>query len=292
MLYVLLLALCALFSPEMIAQAKKSSSSRSSSSSSSSASAPEFVILILSYNNEKYVWDNMRWGCHQKSTKPYKVICVNDCSTDRTGELMEQYVREHGLESMVTIIHNTENKGMTRNTYETIHNYIEDHKVVVKYDGDDKLANDNVLLRLEKEYKKGHVWLTYGQAIRIPGGELLSKRIPDDVFYDRTHRQWGFSSIALRSFKAGLFKKIRQEDLMHEGKYYKMSGDEAYMFPMLEMSSPVDDDGKIHAVFIPDILYFYNVVNPLNDHNLNKKMQTDMAKIIRSKQPYRPIVTL
>lgn len=276
----------------MAKQPAKKKSSHSYSSSSSHASAPEFVLLILSYNNEKYVWDNMRWGCHQKSTKPYKVICVNDCSSDRTGELMEQYVREHKLESMVTIIHNTERKGMTRNTYETIHNHIEDHKVVVKYDGDDKLASDNVLMRLETEYKKPHVWLTYGQAIRIPGGELLSKRIPDDVFFDCSHRKYGFTSIALRTFKAGLFKKIKQEDLMHEGKYYTMSGDEAYMFPMLEMCSPVDDNGTIHAVFIPDVLYFYNVVNPLNDHNVNKKMQTDLARIIRSKPAYQPLWSL
>ena len=105
MLYVVLFALCALFSPEALAKSSKKKSS---------GPTPEFVLLILSYNNEKYVLENMRWACHQKSTKPYKVICVNDCSKDRTGELMEQYVREHKLESMVTIIHNTENKGITQ----------------------------------------------------------------------------------------------------------------------------------------------------------------------------------
>ncbi len=280
MLYLILLALCAAINPSLWAETK-------------AKAQPEFVILVLSYNNEKYVRDNMRWVCYQNSSRPYQVICVNDCSSDKTGELMEKYVREHSdMKAEVKIIHNTERKGMTRNTYETIHDHISDHKIVVKCDGDDVLANNNVLMRLEKEYKKPHIWLTYGQAVRIPGGELLSKKIPEQVFFENSHRKWGFTAVALRTFKAKLFKKIKKEDLMHEGRFYWMSGDEAYMFPMLEMSSPVDKNGINHTVFIPNILYFYNVVNPLNDHAVNKPLQTELAKIIRSKPSYKPIAEL
>jgi len=254
--------------------------------------APEFVLLVLSYNNEKYVVDNLKSICHQDYDIPYEIICVNDCSTDKTGELMETYVREHNLEDKVTIIHNEERKGMTRNTYETIHNHIPDHKIVVKVDGDDVLANNRVLKRLRKEYSNPDIWLTYGQAIRIPGGELLSQKIPSKVFYELSHRKWGFSAVALRTFKAGLFKKIKKEDLIHKGEFFAMSGDEAYMFPMLEMCSPIDSEGINHTVFIPEILYFYNVANPLNDHTLNKKLQSDLAKVIRAKPSYNPITTL
>ena len=40
--------------------------------------APEFVILITSYNNEKYAEANLASVCHQRSTKPYTIIYVND----------------------------------------------------------------------------------------------------------------------------------------------------------------------------------------------------------------------
>ncbi len=278
--YIVMLALCAMVSPELLA---------SSRTSSGKQEVPEFVLLVLSYNNEKYVLNNMKSICHQHSTRPYQIVCVNDCSTDRTGELMEEYVRKHDLQSMVKIIHNEKRMGMTQNTYNTIHNHIQDHKIVVKVDGDDTLANDNVLLRLEKAYKNPDIWLTYGQAIRIPGGELLSEKIPDEVFYNCSHRKWGFTSIALRTFKAGLFKKIKKEDLMHEGEFFVMSGDEAYMFPMLEMCSPVDANGVNHTVFIKQILYFYNVSNPLNDHHINRKLQSGLAKVIRARPAYKPI---
>lgn len=282
MFYVIVLALCAALCPQIIAKDTKRKND----------AKPEFVLLVLSYNNEKWVRDNLKSICYQNSSRPYQIICVNDCSKDRTGELIEEYVRENNLQNKVKIIHNPQRMGMTQNTYNTIHNHIPDHKIVVKVDGDDVLANDNVLLRLEKEYKNPDIWLTYGQAIRIPGGELLSKKIPDHVFYEGSHRKWGFTSIALRTFKAGLFKKVKREDLMHEGQFFPMSGDEAYMFPMLEMASPIDEDGINHTVFIPQILYFYNVANPLNDHNVNRKLQDSLADVIHAKTPYKPIEKL
>lgn len=182
MLYIIIVALCALLCPELCAK----------NWSRKASAEPEFVILVLSYNNEKYVADNMKWVCHQNSSRPYQVICVDDCSSDKTGELMEQYVHEHDdIKAEVKIIHNSERKGMTRNTYETIHDHISDHKIVVKCDGDDVLASNNVLIRLEKEYKKPHIWLTYGQAVRLPGGELVSTKVPEKVFRKACHPQMG-----------------------------------------------------------------------------------------------------
>lgn len=53
-----------------------------------------------------------------------------------------------------------------------------------------------------------------------------------------------------------------------------MAWDLALMLPMLEMS------GK-HAVFIRDVLYLYNRSNPLNDHKVNVKLQSNCAEYAR-----------
>ena len=122
----------------------------------------EFVIVIPSFNNEKWARDNLQSACHQLSSRPYEIICINDASSDRTGELMDEYVKEKNLGSRVKVINNQVNMGGVANIYNTVHEYIADHKVVVLLDGDDMLAHDEVLLCLEKYYSDPGVLMTYG----------------------------------------------------------------------------------------------------------------------------------
>ena len=42
---------------------------------------------------------------------------VDDCSTDRTGQIMDNYVSENHLEDRVTVIHNPKRIGMLENIY-------------------------------------------------------------------------------------------------------------------------------------------------------------------------------
>ncbi len=65
-----------------------------------------------------------------------------------------------------------------------------------------------------------------------------------------------------------------------------MTWDMAFMFPMLEMSA------KKHFHFISDILYIYNVNNPINDHRVNSQLQNDLDKYIRAMPPYAPLDNL
>ena len=258
-----------------------------------SANDIEFVIVILSYNNEKWAKDNLKSVCHQKSSKPYQVICVNDCSTDKTKEIMDKYVRKHNLESFVTVIHNEQRMGAMANWYNTIHSFIPDHKVVVAVDGDDVLAHNEVLLQLENRYADPDIWMTYGSVLSIPGGHTkMSEAIPRDVLLNRDVRTYPFKSQHLRTFKAGLFKKIKKEDCMYEGNFVPMTCDQAFMFPMLEMCAPIDENAKNHSVFIPEILYIYNFANPINDYQVCYDLQYRMGVYIRNLPSYEPLESL
>ena len=42
----------------------------------------------------------------QQEYENYHVIIIEDASTDRTGELIDQYVEEHQLSSKIKVIHN------------------------------------------------------------------------------------------------------------------------------------------------------------------------------------------
>ena len=252
----------------------------------------EFVIVVLSYNNEnKWAERNLDSLINQRTSRPYRIICVNDCSSDKTGAIMDNYVKKHKLpESFVKLIHNKKRVGALANLYNTVHEQCKDHEVVVLMDGDDALAHRNILARLEKEYSDPDLWLTYWQFVFYPGAqwgtvfeitrEQLEKRLVRTIPYVSQH---------LRTFKAGLFKKIQKEHLMANGEFFSMNADMATMIPMLEMCAPKDASSPMHCKFIPDILYIYNYVNPISDFRVDRPLQLELEKVIRAIKPYEPL---
>lgn len=262
---------------------------------------PEFVILVTSYNNEKYVQRNLDSLMNLRSTNPYSIICVNDGSSDRTGALMDEYGRKHKLDdSFYTVVHNKQRTGSAlENIYNTVHTMIPNDKIVVCVDGDDTLSCTAVLERLEREYRNPNVWMTFGRFVVVPAGEFWSLcwGYPEEVIKERSFRQHHNVPSHLKTFRAALFKKIRKEDLIdpHTGGFYLKAWDMAMMFPLLEMCAPRDASGVNHSVFIDDmVLYVYNFDNPINDARVGagREDQIKLDRYIRSLPPYKPLETL
>ena len=87
----------------------------------------------------------------------------------------------------------------------------------------------------------------------------------------------------MRSFKYKLWKQINLDDLKDaHGNFYEMAWDLAFMFPMLEMSG---DRWK----YVKEVLYCYNLTNPLNDHKVDHTKQLRMDAEIRNKIKYSKI---
>ncbi len=266
-------------------------------SASSLFATPEFVILVTSFNNEKYAERNLDSIVNQRSTKPYQIICVDDGSSDRTGEIMDTYAERHGYDkSFLTVIHNKKQVGSAlENIYNTVHNHIADDKVVVCIDGDDTLSFSGVLKRLEQEYENPAIWMTYGRFVVIPKGQFWTAcwGYPEEVIQERSFRKHPNVPSHLKTFKAKLFMQIRKEDLIdNDGRFYRKAWDMAMLFPMLEMCAPYE--GENHSSFIADtVMYVYNFENPIGDcvTGRDKQVQLD-SSIRRAKQPYEPLEDL
>ncbi|HEY9838671.1 MAG TPA: hypothetical protein V6D27_17445, partial [Vampirovibrionales bacterium] len=85
----------------------------------------------------------------------------------------------------------------------------------------------------------------------------------------------------LRTFKYLLWRNIKLEDLQDEnGNFYRMAGDLATMFPMLEMAAE-------RSRFIPETLLIYNRSNPLNADKIDGNLQLAIDQKIRSSQKYQ-----
>jgi glycosyltransferase involved in cell wall biosynthesis len=243
-----------------------------------------FVIVVPSYNNSEWVEKNLRSLFEQKYDN-YRVIYIDDASTDSTLEQVEMLISALPQGHRVTLVHNHENRGAVENIYRAVHS-CEDHEIVLLCDGDDWLAHDRVLEQLNHVYSDPSVWLTFGSYIEYPSYGYtvanFSHEIPQQVIrnnkirsYSKKH--WAMSH--LRGFYASLFKKIRLEDLMEDGRYYDAAYDLAFMIPMAEM-------GGEHIRFLPEISYIYNRANALNDNKVRAKRQQAVASRILSLSSY------
>lgn len=155
---------------------------------------------------------------------------------------------------------------------------------IVTLDGDDWFAHNNVLAVVNKYYTRYNASLTYGQFEQYPMSTISKfKALPQHIITKASYRGYPWQTSHLRIFYAWLFKNIKKEDLMYEGKFFPMAWDLAFMFPMLEMSGT-------HSKFIAQVLYIYNMQNPINDHKVNGQLQKKLDRFIRSKAKY-PLLT-
>jgi glycosyltransferase involved in cell wall biosynthesis len=252
------------------------------------ASAPtiqrRIVIVIASYNNADWYERNLISVCNQDYDN-YRVIYINDCSPDGTGELVRQFLRDHNKESLVELRDNPERRRALRNLYDAIIS-CDDDEIIALVDGDDALYFPGVLRTINDAYADPEVWLTYGQFICYPSNAPgFNREIPREVIESNSIRTHNPQPSHLRTFYAKLFKMIDVEDFMYEGDFFPMTYDLAMMLPMMEMAG-------YHHKFIPDILYIYNDANPINDHKVSKELQQKLDQIIRSRKPYQKLDSL
>ena len=239
------------------------------------------VIFIPSYNNEKWCQKNLLSTIQNYSN--YRIIYVDDCSTDSTALEVEHFKQDFPDHApKVTFIKNNTRKGVVANAYAVI-SECKDEEIIVSLDGDDFLYNEHVLEKINQVYSSSpNIWLTYGSITTWPHDAPVFKThmIPNEFIesFDGI-RRWPYVAGHLRTFYARLFKKIRKESLLYNNEFYSMAGDIAIMTPMMEMAR------ERHA-FIPDILYIYNTSNPLSDHNVNRKLQLDLHNYIQELAPY------
>jgi len=240
------------------------------------------VVVTASYKNKDWYKRNIA----SFATQNYQnktMIYVDDKSPDGTGDLVEQLIKEKNIEDQVILIKNKERIGALANQYKAIHS-CKDDDIIVILDGDDFFAHENVLSRVNEIYQDENVWLTYGQFKHLSNNRAgFCRPMPEKVVKNNSFRSYVHIPSHLRTFYAGLFKKIKTEDLMYEGDFLKMTGDIAAMFPMIEMAR------EGHFKFISEILLLYNDLNSLNDHKVSRKLQRNLDLLIRSRKKYEPV---
>ncbi len=176
------------------------------------------VVVIPSYKNAQWYERNLA-SVFEQTYKNYSVIYIDDASPDKTGDLVEAYVKKMGKQESVRVIKNAINKGAMANIYAAIHS-VDASAIIVTLDGDDFFAKSSVLELINKVYNKYDVVLTYGSYQEYaykgePGHNC--QQVPKDIIDQRVYRCMDFFAMSqLKTFKAGRFRAIAKEDLMYE----------------------------------------------------------------------------
>lgn len=238
----------------------------------------KFVVVIPVYNAEKYI-EKCLVSVLNQDYENYELIIMDDHSTDSTYKIINNIHAKYDYNFIVCENHYRVGSALA-NIVKAMELFSHDKEdIIVTIDGDDFLHNNNVLSYLNEVYQNKDIYMTYGQFIPLSGSY---GKFCQPISNTQEYRKSGlWYASHLRTFKNKLWYKINDQDLRDDnGDYYKVTGDAAYMYPLLEMC------GAKHHKFIDETLYVYNEINSMNDMKINVKEQIKIAGHIRSKPVY------
>lgn len=147
-----------------------------------------------------------------------------------------------------------------------------DEDIIVWLDGDDALANPYALKTVQLAHDAGAL-VTYGQFMW--GDGTLGFAAP----VGSRPRKEPWRATHLKTFRAGLVKQIKDEDLRDaRGDYFYYCTDQCVMLPLLEMAPE-------RSVFIPKILHLYNGARGTQTQEQMKR-ETEDLMLIRNRPAY------
>ena len=252
--------------------------------------APFWPISVITpvYNAENYI-KNCIASVAQQNYHNYMMHIIDDCSTDNTIKVAQEYIDSlpEDIRNNFVIHQNKENLGAVWNQVNTIKEQCGDD-IVMLLDGDDWLVNDpNLFHKYNNLYNDGAEF-TYGSCWSLVDNiPLIAQEYPPEVKANKTYRNykfnWNMPYTHLRTFRAYLMHShldtkgnfaFKDDD----GNWLKAGGDTAVFYAMIEMAEPEN------VICIPEIMYNYNDMNPLNDYKVNAEEQNKTAKMIIGEQ--------
>jgi glycosyltransferase involved in cell wall biosynthesis len=240
-----------------------------------------FKIVIPTYNTEAWI-QRCVVSLLNQTYKNFECVIINDASTDSTKEKIEE-LRKY-LDNRFKIVHNDKNVKALKNIVDGF-NYLDckndPESVLMVIDGDDFLYSEWSLDMVRQAYQQTNCLLSYGNWIGWPDGSSSNCRpIHPDVHKNRNYRELPFAFSHLRTWKSKLWYNIKDKDLRDDnGNYFESGWDVAFMLPMIEMAGE-------RTLFIPNVLYCYNRINPISDDKIRQKQQIQFDNEIRRKSVY------
>lgn len=107
-------------------------------------------VAIVTYNHEQYIAQALDSVISQNFSWPYEIIVGDDCSTDRTREILNMYVEKYNF---IHVLPREQNMGVTRNFFDVLQHC--SGQYIALLDGDDYWTDPDKL-RKQVQYLTDH----------------------------------------------------------------------------------------------------------------------------------------
>lgn len=242
-----------------------------------------FTIAIDTCNHEEWI-KKCILTCVTQRYENFDVILVDAISDDKTYEICKELEKKY--ENLK--VHQNEIRIPQVANFLELTKLAKDGSIIVSIDGDDWLKHNKVLKQLNEVYNSGEVWMTYGTYEEFPYRNVSEyyKPYPDDIIESNSFREYHWLASHLRTFRKELLLKVDENDFKFEnGEWFDTTGDQAIMWPMLELSGEKSRN-------IKEVSYIYNVSNTTRDSAKNESRQIEVSDYLRSKKKYSKINSL
>jgi glycosyltransferase involved in cell wall biosynthesis len=245
----------------------------------------KFKIVVPTYNAQYWIEDCI-YSIESQNYKNFNCVIIDDNSTDETTEIIKNISKQ--LDDRFKVLYNKENIGVPANLilgYKHLETEKEPESVCIVVDGDDKLFSPVVLDIVKYVYDQTNCLLTYGNHVHYPTGNKSNcERFPQEIINSGNFRKYPkYITSHLRTYKSKIWHQIKDQDLRdpRTGNYFKVGGDVATMYPLIELAGP-------RHTFIENILYLYNRANPISDDVIRLSEQSWVYNYIISQPKYEP----
>jgi len=219
-----------------------------------------YCFVVTAYMSEEWIGKCLN-SIQKQKVRDFRCVVIDNHSSDGTYEIAQRIA---GNDERFILKRNDSRNSMLANVANAIPEVsVDPRDVIIVINAYDWLKHPGALERLDKEYSDPNIWMTYG-GYEVYKDKLLYKwglrhkhvrvrKYPLEITVKGLFRYYDWQDHKFVAFRRFLWDCIKDEDLRDEGGcYYRVGGDCAWIFPMLEMA------GVEHTRHIRDGLYVYN----------------------------------
>lgn len=224
---------------------------------------------MITYNHEKYIARALESILCQQTEYDYEVIIGEDCSTDRTREIISRY--EAAFNGRLTLLSREKNLGMFKNVMDCLKHC--SGKYIAFLEGDDYWIDGNKLQK-QAEYMEQHkecIMTSHSWLVVNKEGEVVSKEhvLEDTVTYTlRDYMTFELPGQASTWMVRNQLGAMMREYMPLMKKYFWIAPDRSITLILLLQ-------GELHIM--PNVMSAYRYVLEKDGQNWSSKHDADAS---------------
>lgn len=240
----------------------------------------QFVFSICFRNQEEKITRCLNSILSQNKKLDFGIAIISDESSDNSVEVIQEVLTPAKVD--YCLVSNIQRKRASRNFYNVAHLLVNnDESVIIEVDGDDFLANNEVLETLKKYYDQGAI-KTNGSHSMYPDEQNFSSEETLKLSHAAMDysRPWNLGLcnawLHLRTCKRKILKQVEIDHFLERRTKQWLADrhDSAIQPRIIELTQ-----GK--SVFVPEVLYRYDVSGDQHDHQ-NDAQNDEAIRVFHS----------